>query len=187
MTAAERAQIEKIVKAEQEGLLGFIRKRIGDEPEAMDIMQDVLYQMTIGFNDIRSINRITAWLLTVARNRITDYFRKKKNIRLSDIKVIEGNDSDDGPIMLEDILPALTGGPEDEYMRDYIMDTIEESVQELPEEQKEVFVMNEFEDLSFNEISARTGVGVNTLLSRKRYAVLILRSKLKELYNLINT
>jgi RNA polymerase sigma factor (sigma-70 family) len=187
MTASERAQIEKIVKSEQEGLLGFIRKRIGDKPEAMDIMQDVFYQLTIGFNDIRSINRITTWLLTVARNRITDYFRKKKTIRLSDIEIIEGNDSDEGPLMIEDILPTITGGPEDEYMRDYIMDTIEKSVQELPEEQKEVFVLNEFEDLSFNEISARTGVGVNTLLSRKRYAVLMLRNKLKELYNLINT
>lgn len=187
MTAAEREQIEKIVKTEQKGLLGFIRKRIGNEPEAMDIMQDVFYQLTIGFNDIRSINRITSWLLTVARNRITDYYRKKKNIRLSDVAVMKENDQEEGPLMLEDILPALTGGPEEEYMRDYIMNTIEESVEELPEEQKEVFLMNEFEDLSFNEISERTGVGVNTLLSRKRYALLTLRVKLKELYNLINT
>jgi RNA polymerase sigma factor (sigma-70 family) len=187
MTAAEKAQIEKIVKAEQEGLLGFIRKRIRNETEARDIMQDVFYQLTIGFNDIRSINRITAWLLTVARNRIIDYFRKKKNVPLSDIKITEKNDPDEAPLMLEDILPSLAGGPEDEYMRDYIMDAIEESVEALPAEQREVFVMNEFDDLSFNEISARTGVGVNTLLSRKRYAVLMLRNKLKELYNLINT
>lgn len=187
MTASERAQIEKIVKAEQEGLLGFIRKRIGDKPEAMDIMQDVFYQLTIGFNDIRSINRVTAWLLTVARNRIIDYFRKKKNMPLSNIKIIDKNDPDEATLMLEDILPTLTEGPEDEFMRDYIMDAIEESIEALPVEQKEVFVMNEFEDLSFNEISARTGIGVNTLLSRKRYAVLMLRNRLKELYNLINT
>ena len=187
MTAAERKQIEKIVQAEQEGLLGFIRKRIGDEPDAKDIMQDVFYHLTVGFNDIRSINTITAWLFTAARNRITDYFRKKRPISFSDVKIETGNDTDEPPLMLEDILPDTTAGPEDEYMREFILDAIEESVEELPEEQREVFIMNEFEDLSFKDISAKTGVGMNTLLSRKRYAVLTLRDRLKELYNLINT
>jgi RNA polymerase sigma factor (sigma-70 family) len=143
--------------------------------------------LTVGFNDIRSVNRITSWLFTVARNRITDYFRKNKTIPLSEVKIPVERNPDEEPLMIEDILPTLAGGPEYEYMRDFIMDAIEESIEELPEEQKEVFIMNEFEDLSFNEISARTGVGINTLLSRKRYAVLMLRNKLKKLYELINT
>jgi len=96
---------------------------------------------------------------------------------------INQKDDQDQPLMLEDILPALTRNPEDEYMRNVIWDAIEESLSELPEEQREVFILNEFEDMSFIEISELTGTGMNTLLSRKRYAVLYLREKLKELYN----
>lgn len=183
MTAAEKAQISEIVKTEQRRVLGFIRRRIGDEADAMDIMQDVFYQLTVGFNDIRSVEKITSWLITVAKNRITDYFRKKKPVSLSHLKMNVATDSDEQPLMLEEILPALTRDPEEEYLRNMIWDAIEGSLKELPEEQREVFILNEFEDMSFNEISAQTGVGVNTLLSRKRYAVLFLREKLKELYN----
>jgi RNA polymerase sigma factor (sigma-70 family) len=183
MTAAEKAQISEIVKTEQKRVLGFIRRRIGDESDAMDIMQDVFYQLTVGFNDIRSVEKITSWLLTVARNRITDYFRKKKPVSLSKLKMNVATDSEEQPLMLEEILPALTRDPEDEYMRNVIWHAIEDSLEELPEEQREVFILNEFEDMNFNEISVQTGVGVNTLLSRKRYAVLFLREKLKELYN----
>jgi RNA polymerase sigma factor (sigma-70 family) len=183
MTAAEKSQIDKIVKTEQRKLLGFITKRIGDKTDALDIMQDVFYQLTVGFNDIRSVEKITAWLLTVARNRITDYFRKKRPVPLSTLKNHVATDTDGQPLMLEDILPSLTRNPEDEYMRNIIWNAIEESLGELPEEQREIFILNEFEDMSFNEISAQTGVGVNTLLSRKRYAVMFLREKLKELYN----
>lgn len=183
MTAEEKSQINEIVKTEQKKLFGFIRRRVRDETDALDIMQDVFYQLTIGFNDIRSVEKITAWLLTVAKNRITDHFRKKRPVPLSTLKNKVSTDNDDQPLMLEDILPALTRSPEDEFMRNIIWNAIEESLGELPEEQREIFILNEFEDISFNEISARTGVGVNTLLSRKRYAVLFLREKLKELYN----
>jgi len=182
MTAQEKSQIDNIVKTEQRRLLGFIRQRVRDEMDALDIMQDVFYQLTIGFNDIRSVEKITAWLLTVAKNRITDYFRKKRPISLSNLKNIHSAETDEEPLMLEDILPALSRSPEDEYMRNIIWNAIEDSLGELPEEQREIFIMNEFEDMSFNEISAKTGVGVNTLLSRKRYAVIFLREKLKELY-----
>jgi RNA polymerase sigma factor (sigma-70 family) len=181
MTAEEKSQLNEIVKTEQRRLLGFIRRRVSDEPDALDIMQDVFYQLTVGFDDIRSVKKITAWLLTVAKNRITDYFRKKRPVPLSTIKNNVG--TDDEPLMLADILPALTRNPEDEYMRNIIWHAIEESLAELPEKQREIFILNEFEDMSFNEISAKTGVGLNTLLSRKRYAVLFLREKLKELYN----
>jgi len=188
MTAAENAYLSEIVKKEQTRLFGFIRRRVSDETDAMDIMQDVFYQLTVGFNDIRSVERITSWLFTVAKNRIVDHFRKKKPATFSSIKINheKGHDQDQ-PLMLEDILPALTRDPEDEYMRNVIWNAIEEALSELPEEQREVFILNEFEDMSFNEISEQTGVGINTLLSRKRYAVLYLRGKLKELYNQLNT
>lgn len=183
MTAAERIKIDQLVKQEQPRLLNFIRKRVGDESDAEDIMQDVFFQLTIGFNDIRSVRSITSWLFTVARNRITDYFRKKKPERLSDKQVMNRQDAEEGPLMLEDILPALTRSPEDEYMRSVIWEAIEETLDRLPEEQREVFVLNEFEDLSFKEIAEITGEGINTLLSRKRYAIVYLRKNLKELYN----
>ena len=186
MTAAERTYLDEFVQREQGRLLGFIRSRVGDENDARDIMQDVLYQLTVGFNDIRSVNRLTSWLFTVARNRITDYFRKSKPELISE-KQIVSQDAEEGPLMLEDILPALTRSPEDEYMRTVIWETIEACLDKLPSEQRDVFIMNEFEDMSFREISEITGEGVNTLISRKRYAVTYLRVKLKELYNQIKT
>ncbi len=182
MTAADRTYIDQLVKEEQGRLLGFIRKRVAHEEDARDIAQDVFYQLTVGFDDIRSVTSITSWLFTVARNRITDYFRKSKPELLSD-KVVAGANGEEGSLMLEDILPSLTRSPEDEYMRGVIWETIEACLDRLPEAQREVFVLNEFEEKSFKEISALTGEGINTLLSRKRYAVTYLREQLKELYN----
>lgn len=184
MTAAERAYMNEVVKEEQGRLLGFIRKRVGDEEDARDILQDVLYQFTAGFDDIRSVSSVTSWLFAVARNRITDYFRKSRPDRLSD-RVVRGSDAAEEPLMLEDILPSLTRNPEDEYMRGVIWETIEDCLDRLPEKQRDVFIMNEFEDMSFKEISEITGDGINTLLSRKRYAVIYLREQLKELYKQI--
>ncbi len=186
MTAEERLYLDEVVKKEQGKLFNFIRKRVGDEEDARDILQDVLYQLTTGFDDIRSLNRITSWLFTVARNRITDHHRKSKPDLFSD-KVIAQQDPEDGPVMLEDILPALTRSPEDEYMRSVIWETIEDCLDRLPEMQRDVFIMNEFEDLSFKEISEITGEGINTLLSRKRYAVTYLREQLGELYKQVKT
>ena len=174
MTAAEKIEIEELVKKEQGRLLGFIRKRVAHEEDARDIAQDVYYQLTVGFDDIRSVASLTSWLFTVARNRITDYFRKSRPELLSE-----------GTLMLEDILPSLTRSPEDEFMRGVIWETIEACLERLPEAQREVFVMSEFEDMSFKEISELTGEGINTQLSRKRYAVTYLREQLRELYNQI--
>jgi len=184
MTTEDKIQIEKLVEEEQGRLLGFIRKRVDHEEDARDIAQDVYYQLTVGFNDIRQVTSLTSWLFTVARNKITDYFRKSRTESLSD-KTVPGTDGEEGPLMLEDILPALTRSPEDEYMRGVIWEAIEASLERLPEAQREVFVMNEFEDLSFKEISELTGEGINTLLSRKRYAVTYLREQLGELYKQI--
>ena len=184
MTATEKSYLNELVKEEQGRLFNFIRSRVGDEEDSRDILQDVLYQLTTGFDDIRSLNTVTSWLFTVARNRITDYFRKSKPERLSDKRVI-GRDVGDDPLMMEDILPSLTRNPEDEYMRGVIWETIEDCLDRLPEAQRDVFIMNEFEDMSFKEISELTGEGINTLLSRKRYAVTYLREQLKDLYEQI--
>ncbi len=183
MTAAEQKYLEEIVKKEQGRLLGFIRRRVDDEDDALDILQDVYYQLTAGFNDIRRARSATAWLFAVARNRITDFYRRKKPERFSDKRILR--QGDDGPLMLEDILPALTRSPEDEYMRGVIWERIEESLERLPAEQRDVFTMNEFEEMSFKEIASVTGEGINTLLSRKRYAVTFLRDQLRDLYNQI--
>jgi len=183
MTAAEHTYLEELVRKEQGRLLGFIRRRVDDEDDALDILQDVYYQLTAGFNDIRRARSATAWLFTVARNRITDFHRKKKPERLSDKRIPQ--QEGDTPLMLEEILPALTRSPEDEYMRNVIWDRIEECLEMLPDAQRDVFIMNEFEDMSFKEIASVTGEGINTLLSRKRYAVTFLREQLRDLYNQI--
>ncbi len=182
MTAEESRYISEVATREKGRLLGFIRQQVRSDEDAEDILQDVLYQFLRGFDDIRSTERITSWLFTVTRNRITDYYRKKKPEAFSDKQVVS-REEDGAPLMLEDILPALTRDPEDEMMRDMIWDAIDQALDEMPEEQRDVFIWNEFEDKSFKEISAETGEGVNTLLSRKRYAILFLRKKLKELYN----
>ena len=182
MTAEESRYIEQVTNQEKGRLLNYIRQHVRNREDAEDILQEVLYQFLKGFSDIRSTERITSWLFTVTRNKITDYFRKKKPVPLSDSQVM-GNDDDGTALMLEDILPALTRDPEDEMMREWIWNAIEQALDEMPGEQRDVFIWNEFEDRSFREIAEMTGEGINTLLSRKRYAILFLRSKLKELYN----
>jgi len=185
MSPKESEKIGAVYKDERKRLLGYIRNRIPDRVEAEDILQDVFYQLTIGFRDIRRIENLTAWLYKVADNRITDLFRKKKPVR---IKYSENaKDDDDGPLTLEEILPSLGSTPEDNEIREMIWEAIEETLSELPEEQRNVFVANEFEDMSFKEISEKTGTGVNTLISRKRYAILALRERLNELYKLLKS
>ena len=183
MSPKESEKIGAVYKDERKRLLGYIRNRIPDKVEAEDILQDVFYQLTIGFRDIRRIETLTAWLYKVADNRITDLFRKKKPVNIS---YRENSKADDeGPLTLEEILPSLGSTPEDEELKELIWEAIEDTLSELPEEQSYVFTANEFEDMSFKEISEKTGIGINTLISRKRYAVLALRENLNELYNLL--
>jgi len=183
MSPKESEKIGAVYNDERKRLLVYIRNRIPDRVEAEDILQDVFYQLTVGFRDIRRIETITSWLYRVADNRITDLFRKKKPIRFNYNE--HAKTDDEGPLTLEEILPSLGAGPEDEDLKEIIWDTIEETLSELPEEQREVFILNEFEDMSFKDISEKTGTGINTLISRKRYAVLALRENLRELYNLL--
>ena len=181
MNHKESEKIGAVYKTERRRLLGYIRKRVSDDLDAEDILQDVFYQLAVGFNGILNVEYIIAWLYRVADNRITDLFRKKKPEAFGTI----GNlmDDEDGPVSLEEILPALGTSPEDEEIKQMIWAVMEKTLAELPDEQSSVFVANEFDDMSFNEISERTGIGINTLISRKRYAVLALRKKLLDLYN----
>jgi RNA polymerase sigma factor (sigma-70 family) len=182
MSPKESEKIETVYKDERKRLLGYIKKRIPESVEAEDILQDIFYQLTLGFRDLQRIENLTAWLYKVADNRIIDLFRKKKPVNISyseNAKVDE-----DGPLLLEEILPSLGSTPEDEEIKDMIWEAIEVTLSELPEEQSSVFIANEFEDMSFKEISEKTGIGINTLISRKRYAVLALRERLNDLYKL---
>jgi RNA polymerase sigma factor (sigma-70 family) len=183
MTPKESERISTAYKAERKKLLGYIRNRIPVTVEAEDILQDIFYQLTVGFRDLRKIENLTAWLYKVAENRITDHYRKKKPVTVSFTE--NSKDDDDGPLSLSEILPALGSKPEDEEIKELIWDTIYETLSEMPDEQSSVFIANEFEDTSFRELSVKTGVTVNTLISRKRYAVLALRGRLNELYKLL--
>lgn len=182
MSPKETEKIGSVYKAERGRLLGYIRKRVPAGVEVEDILQDVFYQLTLGFRDLERIRDLTSWIYRVAENRIIDQFRKMRTINLAyDEKTSEG---EDGPLTLEEILPAIGTSPEEEDLKEMIWDKIEETLGELPEEQSAVFIASEFEDMSFREISEKTGVGVATLISRKRYAVLALRERLNELYKL---
>ena len=181
MNHTESEKIGEVYKTEQRRLLGYIRKKISDKLDAEDILQDVFYQLTIGFSDIRKIENLSAWIYRVADNRITDLFRKKKPESFSYREIIK--EDEDGPISLQEILPALGTSLEEEELKVEIWKVIEKTLEELPEEQSSVFRATEFEEISFNELSKKTGIGMNTLISRKRYAVLALRKNLNKVYN----
>ena len=184
MTSTDSENIARAYKNERRKLLGYISKRIQDRMEAEDILQDVFYQLTVGFNDLRRIENITAWLYRVTENRIIDRFRKNKPVT-ADFR--ENTSQDElGPLTLEEILPSEALDPEDEELNDMIWKIISKTLDELPEEQKSVFVENELNEKSFREIAEETGVGINTLISRKRYAVLALRENLRGIYKLLN-
>jgi len=181
MSPKDQDKIGKAYTEEHDRLLGYIRKRVPENYEAEDILQDVFYQLTRGFNELSRIKNLTSWLYTVANNNIIDRYRKKKHQSV-DI-TSRNNTSEEGPLSLEDILPDLSDRPEDIEVKEIIWETIDSTLDEIPDEQSEVFVMHEFEEMSFKEISEITGEGINTLISRKRYAVLELRNRLKYLYN----
>jgi RNA polymerase sigma factor (sigma-70 family) len=180
MALEQDQRITEVVKREQSRLRNFIRRRVPDPRDAEDILQDVFYELVEANRLLMPIEHITGWLFRVARNRITDLFRKKRPESFSETAV---TDEDDELLQLEDLLPSPDAGPEALYVRSVLLDELELALDELPEEQHEVFVAHEFEGRSFKEISAETGVSVNTLLSRKRYAVLHLRKRLQGIYD----
>ena len=175
-------RISEVVEREHSRLRSFIRRRVPDPRDAEDILQDVFYELVEANRLLMPIEHVTGWLFRVARNRITDLFRKKRPESFGDTAVARDDDADDLPAF-EDLLPSPDAGPEALYARNVLLHELELAVDELPQEQRKVFVAHELEGRSFKEIAAETGVSVNTLLSRKRYAVLHLRQRLQNIYD----
>jgi RNA polymerase sigma factor (sigma-70 family) len=174
-------RLKETIGRERGRLRNFIRRRVADESEAEDILQDVFYELIEAYRLMKPIEQVGAWLYRVARNRIIDAFRKKKPEPFLPKKDPDSEDGDS--LSLEELLPSPDAGPEAAYARSILQEELEAAVDELPEEQREVFLAHEFDGFSFKEISAETGVSVNTLLSRKHQAVLHLRRRLQSFYD----
>lgn len=174
--AEQDRSIAKVMERNEPRLRRFIRSRVLDTGDVEDILQDVFFELIEAYRMLKPAEHVTAWLFTVARNRITDLFRKRKATSLDE--VAERGEDDK---TLGDLLPSPDAGPDALFARNLLFDALEEALDELPEAQREVFIAHEFEGRSFKELSAETGTSLNTLLSRKRYAVLHLRERLKEI------
>ena len=179
--AGQNERLTEAIGRERGRLRNFIRRRVDDESEAEDILQDVFYELIEAYRLMKPIEQMSAWLFRVARNRIIDRFRKKKPEPFAAARDPETG-VEDSSLLLEEFLPSPDAGPEAEYARSILLEELDAALEELPEEQREIFVAHEIEGRSFKEISAETGVGVNTLLSRKHHAVLHLRRRLKSIY-----
>jgi RNA polymerase sigma factor (sigma-70 family) len=180
MTHEQDRRISEVVTRESSRLRNFIRRRVPDPRDADEILQDVFYKLVEANRLLMPIEHVTGWLFRVARNRITDLLRKSGPDGVRDTAVADG---DDELLRLEDLLPSPEAGPDAAYARSVLLDELELAVGELPDEQRAVFIAHELEGRSFKEMAAETGVGVNTLLSRKRYAVLYLRARLQSTYD----
>ncbi len=180
MTTEQDRRISAAVQKQRARLRNFIRKRVANEADAEDILQDVFYEFVQAYRLMKPIEQAGAWLFRVARNRIIDLYRGRNTDPLRDEPYVEaGGES----LQLQDLLPSPERGPEAAFARNLLLAELDEALEELPEEQREVFIAHEFEGRSFREISAVTGVSVNTLLSRKHYAVLHLRRRLQAIHD----
>jgi RNA polymerase sigma factor (sigma-70 family) len=176
----EDQQISEAIEREKPRLRNFIRKRVADQSDAEDILQEVFYELVEAYRMMKPVEQVTAWLFRVARNRITDLFRSRKR----EASAEQPAPSEDGEeFQWEDLLPSPDAGPEAAYVRRVLVEEMDAALDELPEEQREVFVAHEFLGYSFKELAEQTGISVNTLLSRKRYAVLHLRQRLQTIYD----
>jgi RNA polymerase sigma factor (sigma-70 family) len=187
MAIDQDRRISEALTRDSGRLRNFIRHRVPDPRDAEDILQEVFYELVEANRLLVPIEQVTGWLYRVARNRITDLFRKKRPINFSDTAVPssarESAQADEDYLNFEDLLPSPDAGPEALYARNLLFDELDAALDELPEEQRSVFVAHEIDGLSFKEISADTGVSINTLLSRKRYAVLHLRERLQTIHD----
>ncbi len=179
LMAEQDQRISEAVYRDQSRLRDFIRKRVADPRDAEDILQEVFYELVEAYRLMKPVERVTAWLFEVARNRIADLFRRK-NREISSHELSAGHEPEE--LSLDDLLPSRDGGPEAEFIRSVLAEELDAALDELPEEQREVFVAHELMGYSFKELALRTGVSVNTLLSRKHYAVLYLRERLQAIY-----
>jgi len=181
-TMSERdLRISEIIAEERSRLRNFIRRRVPNEADAEDLLQDVFYEVVEAYRLTEPVQRWGAWMFTVARNRVTDFFRRRRLEPSASEPVAVSEEGDE--LHLEDVLPSPDAGPAEVYARGVLLRELEEALGELPEEQREVFIAHEIEGASFKEIAARTGVNVNTLLSRKHYAVLHLRRRLRAIHD----
>jgi RNA polymerase sigma factor (sigma-70 family) len=184
MTASQNERLTETIGRERGRLRNFIRKRVADEAEAEDILQDVFYELIGAYRLMKPIEQVSAWMFRVARNRIIDFFRKKKPVSLSGDAPGGTLDIEDNIApSLEEMLPSPDAGPDAVYARNVLLEELEAAIEELPEDQRDVFIAHEIEGRSFKELSAETGVNVNTLLSRKHNAVLHLRERLQSIHD----
>ena len=176
-TMSEQDQfLAEAMEREEPRLRSFIRKRVLDTSDAEDVLQDVFYELIAAYRMMQPVEQVTAWMFRVARNRITDLFRRRKTVSLNEPASAE----EDSAETLEDLLPAADAGPDAVFARGVLLEALDDALDELPAGQREAFLAHEVLGRSFKEMSAETGVSVNTLLARKRYAVLHLRKRLKE-------
>lgn len=180
MTIEQDRRISSVVKDESARLRNFIRKRVADEADAEDILQEVFYEFVQTYRLMKPIEQAGAWLFRVARNRIIDRFRKRRNDPLEHAPAF---DEDEARFSLDDLLPSAEAGPEAIYARTLMIDALEDAIDELPAEQREVFIAHEIEGRSFKDMAAESGTNINTLLARKRYAVQSLRKRLRSIYD----
>jgi RNA polymerase sigma factor (sigma-70 family) len=181
--ADQDRQISEVIAEEGSRLRNFIRRRVPNESDVEDLVQEVFYELVEANRLLQPIDYVTGWLFRVARNRITDLFRKKKPENFTDADVM----NEDGEFLrFEDLLPSADAGPEAIYVRKALLNEMNVALSELPAEQREVFIAHEVDERSFKELSAESGVSVNTLLSRKRYAVLALRRRLRKIHDDLN-
>jgi RNA polymerase sigma factor (sigma-70 family) len=180
MMAQQDQQISEAIFREQSRLRNFIRKRVADQGDAEDILQDVFYELVELYRMMKPVEQVTAWMFRVARNRITDLFRRKNREGLRNEPAV----TEDGEVRwLEELLPSPDAGPEAAYARSVLAEELDDALDELPDEQREVFIAHELLGYSFKELALQSGVSVNTLLSRKHYAVLHLRQRLQAIYD----
>jgi RNA polymerase sigma factor (sigma-70 family) len=180
ITAEQDQLIAQAIEKDGSRLRSYIRRRVVDQDSTEDILQEVFFELLEAYRLVKPIEQVSAWLFRVAKNRIIDSFRKRKLVSLSEAAY---GDDDDTAVPLEDLLPSPESSPEAAYARGVLLDELDEALAELPEEQRSVFIAHEWEGYTFKELSAETGVSVNTLLSRKRYAVLHLRQRLRSIYD----
>jgi RNA polymerase sigma factor (sigma-70 family) len=181
LMAEQDQRISEAIDRERSRLRNFIRKRVRDPGDAEDILQDVFYELVEAYRMMKPVEQVTAWLFRVARNRITDLFRRKNREAQRTAPATIAEDSE--ALLSGDLLPSADAGPEAAYARSVLLEELEEALEELPEEQREVFIAHELMGYSFRELAAQSGASVNTLLSRKHYAVLYLRQRLQAIYD----
>jgi len=175
----EDRRLAEILAEDRARLRDFIRARVPNEADAEDLLQEVFYEVILAYRLMAPVERWSAWMFRVARNRIIDRFRKKRPEGMGSVNTTEDGER----LLLEDVLPGPEAGPESVYARHMLLEELEEAIDELPEDQRIVFVAHEIDGLSMKDIARRTGVGLNTVLSRKRYAVLYLRGRLQAIYD----